>query len=169
VAELLLWIGPAIAVGSFALSVWNTVQIRRRDAQQQAEQVTAWLVHYDGEQDHPHRVYVGLRVRNASSQLVYDVIAQTILLQGGGRKTAVGDTDEHNRELGALIGTVPPGELTTRIGTWGGGMHRKLGIELAFQDAGGRYWLRRGNGKLKRVYKHPLDLYHIARPVGWQY
>jgi hypothetical protein len=67
-----------------------------------------------------------------------------------------------------LVGNVPPGEITTRIDNSGGGMHRRFWIELAFQDAAGRFWIRRGNGTLERVDKHPIDLYSIGRPVSWE-
>jgi hypothetical protein len=52
--------------------------------------------------------------------------------------------------------------------TGGGGMHKRFGIELAFKDAAGQLWVRQGDGTLKQVKKHPLDLYNISRPVGWE-
>jgi hypothetical protein len=54
-----------------------------------------------------------------------------------------------------------------RIEQPGQGMMRRYGIELAFQDAGGCYWLRQGNGILKQIDQHPVDLYGIPRPVPW--
>jgi hypothetical protein len=71
-------------------------------------------------------------------------------------------------EYGALIGNVPPGEINSRINTGGGGMHIRHAIEIAFRDAAGRFWLRHGNGTLEEVTKHPLDLYNIEIPVGWE-
>jgi hypothetical protein len=103
-------------------------------------------------------------MHNASNQLIYDVVAEVLL----GRKTAVNDTEERNIESGAMVGSVPPGGFTARIDTGGGALGRRHMIELAFQDAAGRYWLRRGNGKLERVKKHPLDLFNIPRPASWQ-
>jgi hypothetical protein len=159
------WIAPLIAVGSFVLSLWNTFQIRSRDARQQAEQVTAWFVPMPEEQlDQYPETYVGLYVHNATNQIVYDVVAEVVIA----RSTAVGDDEERNLEYGAMIGNVPPGGFTGHINTGGGAMHRRHLIELAFQDAAGRYWLRRGNGKLERIRKHPLDLFNIPRPVSWQ-
>jgi hypothetical protein len=159
------WIGPLIAVGSFALSIWNTVQIRGRDARQQAEHVTAWFVPLPEQyKEHYPETCVGLYVHNASNQMVYDVVAEVVIA----RKTAVGDTEERNIEFGATVGNVPPGGFTGHIDTGGGFLGRRHTIELAFQDADGRYWLRRGNGKLARVRKHPLDLFNIPRPASWQ-
>jgi hypothetical protein len=48
-------------------------------------------------------------VSNSSNQVVYDFIVQTVAVQGAARKTIVGDSDENNREHGAMIGVVPPG------------------------------------------------------------
>jgi hypothetical protein len=141
---------------------------RKHDERQQAEKVTAWFVPYEGEQDSPNKLYDGLRIRNASNELVYDLIAQVVGVQGSFRKTAVGDTEERNNEFGAKVGNVPPGDYTTRIDNSGGGMHRRFWIELAFQDAAGRFWVREGNGILKRVKKHPVELYNIGRPVSWE-
>src|SRR5262249_35855487 len=118
--------------------------------------------------DDPHGVYVGLRVSNASKQLIYDLIAQVVSVQGAFRDTAVGKPEQQNREFGALVGNVPPGETSTRINTGGGGMHLRFSVEIAFQDAAGRYWVRRGNGTLEPTDKHPLDLYNISRPTGWE-
>jgi hypothetical protein len=106
-------------------------------------------------------------VANSSNQIVYDLIAQIVLVQGAGRSTAVGDTPKRNFEWSARVGNVPPGVLTTRIVYPGAGMHKRLAVEIAFQDAGGRYWLRQGNGILKRVEKHPIDLFGLSRPVTW--
>jgi len=65
-------------------------------------------------------VHVGLRVNNASNQLIYDLVAQTVSVQGSFRHTAVGESEERNLEYGALVGNVPPGEIITRINTGGG-------------------------------------------------
>jgi hypothetical protein len=135
----------------------------------QAEHMTAWLIPYDRKQDNPNVHYEGLRLRNASDQVIYDVIAELVAVQGAFRKTAVGDSEERNLEFGVLVGNLPPGEMTTRIGGAGGAMNIRLGIEIAFQDTTGRFWLRHGNGLLEQVSKHPLDLYGISRPVYWEH
>jgi hypothetical protein len=164
VAELLIWVGPLIAVGSFALSIWNTVQIRRRDHRQQAELVTAWFVPLEEQKEEDDPAYVGLRVHNASNQQIYDVVAEVLI----GRKTAVNDIEERNLGFGAMVGNVPPGGYTARINTGGGALGRRHFIEFAFQDASGRFWLRRSDGKLKKIRQHPLELFNIPRPVRWQ-
>jgi hypothetical protein len=46
-------------------------------------------------------------------------------------------------------------------------MNLRFSVELAFQDAGGRNWLRRGKGVLEQVEADPLALYAIPEPVSW--
>jgi hypothetical protein len=173
------WISAIGAVGGGVGTVGAVIvalQLARNQGRQtgeqaqrrQAERVTAWFVPYHGPQDHPHRVYLGLRLQNSSEELIYDLVAQVVGAQGSFRKTAVGDSGERNMEFGALVGNVPPGWRESRINCGGHGMMVRHAIELAFQDAAGRYWLRHGNGRLEQVDKHPLDLYDISRPVGWQ-
>jgi hypothetical protein len=144
-------------------------QNRIREERQQAEKITAWYIPYDGPQPIPGRLLTRFRIKNASDQLVYYVVAQVVGLQGSFRMTAVGDTAERNHEYGCPVGNVPPGELDSMIDGSGGGMHRRFGIELAFQDAAGRYWLRHGNGVLEQTDKHPADLYTLTRPISWQH
>jgi hypothetical protein len=141
-------------------------QSAREEAQRhQAEQVTAWLVPYDGtEKPGPGQMFAGLIVRNGSSEVVYQLIASVVSLQGTYRETRVGSPDIRFR---SFIGQVPPGETKTAIDYGGSGMYRSFGVELAFQDAAGRYWLRQGNGLLQEVDQNPVDLYGIDRPVPW--
>jgi hypothetical protein len=172
-ADWVARLAPAVsAIGTTAAvitSLWLAGRQGRQTSSAQAEQITAWYTPSEEVvQDRPHRLFTAILVNNASQQLVYDLVAQVVGLQGSFRRTAVGDTNERNREFGALIGNVPPGRYATRIDGSGGGMHRRFGIELAFQDAAGRYWLRQGDGVLKRVKKHPADLYNLSRPISWQ-
>jgi hypothetical protein len=166
------WISALGTVAAVVTALWLATRADRKDRareeRHQAEQLTAWFVPYEGKQDDKHKLYVGLCVTNASNQLFYDVIAQVVSVQGAFRNSAVGDADERNHEFAAMVGNVPPGEVTTRINTGGRGMHLRLGIELAFKDAGGRFWLRHANGTLERVEQHPVELYNLSRPLSWE-
>jgi hypothetical protein len=128
--------GALGTVGVIGVSLWLARNQGRDTAAQrkraQAEKITAWFVPYLGKQDNQHAVYVGLKIKNSSNQLIYDLIAETVTVQGAARKTAVGDVEERNRQLVVLVGNVPPGEVTTRINSGGGGMHIRHAIELAF-------------------------------------
>lgn len=121
---------------------------------------------YEGP-DEPGRLFLGLRLQNGSNQLVYQLIASLISTQGAFRETAVGDPRLF--EFRSFVGIIPPGETKTRIEFSGHGMMKRFGIELAFQDVGGHYWLRRGDGALQEVDQPPLALYGINPPVPWQH
>jgi hypothetical protein len=143
----------------------------RREERHQAERVTAWMEPIDNptaeEQQNDLQV---LCIRNASDLLIYDLIAEVVGVQGSFRKTAVGDNGDNNVRLGARVGTVRPGETRARISTDSGrGMYKRFAIEIAFIDAAGRRWLRRADGSLEQVDKHPIDLYDLPRPLGWMY
>src|SRR5215831_18474889 len=139
-------------VVSLGLALKEFRDKRKRDERHQAELVTAWFVPYERPMDEEEKYDAGLRVHNASNQLIYDVVAEVLIR----RKTAVNDTKEKNLAFGAMVGNVPPGGFTAGINTGGGALDARHLIELAFQDAAGRYWLRKANGKLEQVRKHPL-------------
>ena len=139
----------------------------RTRSRRQAEEVTAWL----GEEEFlGEQMYRKFSVQNASRQLIYDAIVSLVSVQGAFRSTAVGDERNGPGSPGfqSLVGNVPPGVREARLDYPGGGMFLRFAVEIAFQDAGGRYWLRRGNGILEEVDQHPLALYGIPAPVTWQ-
>jgi hypothetical protein len=179
-----------IAIYGAVLSTVNSVSQRRRDQRQlrqdqlgmeeaqrrQADQVTGWLVADEGPQER-NRLFYGLMLQNVSNQPVRQLVATVVGTQGSFRRTAVAYVEDHSEMAAAgipsrhyrlFVGLLPPGETKTRIEQPGQGMHQRYGIELAFQDAAGRYWLRQGDGALKQVDKPPLDLYGINPPVPWQ-
>jgi hypothetical protein len=170
-SEVTDWLTAIGTCGAVVTSLWlslNEARVRRKQEQRsQAEKITAWFVPLpeDDPAQGPKCTYTGLRVNNASDQLIYDFVAEYIAV---GRKTAVGRGEQNNIAFGAPIGNVPPGGFTGRINTEGGYIPKRHLIEYAFQDAGGRYWLRHIDGALRRVRKHPLDLYNIPRPVRYQ-
>lgn len=168
VSEITDWLTAVGTCGavvvSLALSLYELRARRKHEERTQAEKITAWFVPLDDPEEQAETTYTGLRINNASDQLVYDLVAEVVI----GRKTAVGDDENRNIEFGAMIGNVPPGGFTGRINTGGGVMARRHLIEFAFQDAGGRYWLRCTDGSLQRARKHPIDLFNIPRPVRYQ-
>jgi hypothetical protein len=163
-----------VAIYGAVLSTVNLVAQRARDRvtatqaqKKQAEQVTAWLDRYDGPEE-PDKLFYGLVVQNTSDQLVHDAIASIVKLTDiNPADTRVGDTREP-RQFRTFVGALRPGQTKTRIENPGQGMHIRFGVELAFQDAAGAFWLRQGNGVLKRIEQHPLALYGIPRPARWE-
>lgn len=168
VSEVTDWLTAIGTCGAVVVSLGlslNELRARRKQEQRnQAEKITAWFVPLDDPEEQANTTHTGLRVNNASEQLIYDLVAEVII----GRTTAVGDSEERNIEFGALIGNVPPGGFTGRINTGGGVMARRHMIEYAFQDAAGRFWLRRTDGLLQQRKEHPLELFNIPRPVRYQ-
>jgi hypothetical protein len=162
-----------VAIYGALLSTFNFRAQRGRDRataaevlKKQAEQVTGWLDIYDGPEEQNTLLY-SLLLQNKSDQPVYDVIASIVRLSDHGlNNTRVGDGHDPY-EFRSLVGVLPPGQKKTRIEQPGQGMHRRWGLELAFQDAAGAFWLRQGNGILKKIKQNPVDLYGIPRPVGW--
>jgi hypothetical protein len=140
----------------------------------QADQVTGWLVKYEGPEE-PGKLFYGLVLQNDSSQPVYDLIANEVVVHGSGYKTAVG-RDRYEVDAGlsphryrAYITLVPPGKTVTRIEHGGGGMYHRFGVEFAFRDAAGLYWLRQGDGILRSITQHPTELYEIPGPaIRWR-
>ena len=163
-----------VATYGAVLSTAALVGQRRRDRlaekdarRHQAEQVSGWLVEDDGPSAPSDRLFAGLVLQNFSNQLVYYLIAGVVTLQGGGPRTAVGDPRPH--AFRSPVGRLPPGETKTRIEHPGSGMYLRVGVELAFQDAAGRYWLRRGDGLLEEVDQSPFELYGIPEPIPWEH
>ena len=169
------WLTAIGTIGAVAVSLSLATREDRRRVQrerrQQAELVTAWL----GEEvpGGEHDLYQVVVIRNASTQSVYQVIASLVSIQGAFRQTAVPDRESRTKRGQVIrfqrtVGQVPPREYETRIQSGGHGMHLKLGVEIAFQDAAGVYWLRHGDGRLKEVHEDPVTLYNLMRPVGWE-
>jgi hypothetical protein len=169
-----------VAVYGAVLSTTNLIVQQRRDRltageaqRRQAEQVTGWLVRdYDGPEV-PDIIISGLVLQNGSSQPVYDLIASIVTVHGAGPRTRVGFgkrvTDDPRSPFTylKLFTLLPPGQTKTRIQHPGSGMGLRCGVELVFQDVAGCYWLRQGNGILKQVSQHPVDLYDLPQPAQW--
>ena len=105
VTDWLTAIGTCGAVVvSLGLALKELRDKRKRDERHQAELVTAWFVPYEGPnekeyepKDEDDEMYSGLRVHNASNQMIYDMVAEVLIR----RKTAVNDTEEMNIGFGA--------------------------------------------------------------------
>lgn len=152
-------IGAVIAALCLARS--DGIRRERQQRRHQAELVTAWLGSEDTFGGHIRQSIV---IQNSSPQSVYLLVASLVAAQGAFRDTAVGDA----RAFRATVGQVPPGKYETHVSSPGHGMHVKLAIELAFRDAAGVCWLRRGNGSLEDISEDPIALYQLPRPISWE-
>lgn len=161
-AEIGTAIGTVGAViVALVLAGAETRRRAREDERRQAEHVSGWMIDLppdeaisDGE---PH---VKLIMQNASNQLVYSTIASIVSAQS---EDHVGGNENYR----TYIGRLPPGISEYKIRHPGHEMHKRFSIELAFEDARGKAWVRRGKGALESIRKNPLAHYNIDPPVGW--
>jgi hypothetical protein len=167
------WFTAVGTCGAVIVSLWiarrDAVHREKREQRQQAELITAWL----GEEAPAdnHQLRQAIVIQNSSHQSVYMLIASLVSLQGAFRDTAVPSPRPKKRgriDWQAHVGQVPPGQHETSIRSGGRGMNLKLGVELAFRDAAGTCWLRRGDGRLEQVKYDPATLYNLDLPIGWE-
>jgi hypothetical protein len=166
-------LGPAMgAVASTAAAVIALVVAFRgakKVRSEQAEQITAWFTGAEmrvrGVGD--GKEYVDVEINNASNQVVYDLIAQVVVGRPPFHGVARPGAKHLNAEYGSRLGAIPPGRRTVSLRYPGAGMHKRLGIELAFQDAAGKFWFRAAQGTLKPIKESPADFYGLDHPVSW--
>jgi hypothetical protein len=133
----------------------------RADKRHQAEQISGWMEDLPpAEMFIDNAIYVKLIMLNSSNQLVYNSIASVVAAQSGEH---VGRNEDYRNYLGRL----PPGRTEYTVKHPGHGMHKRFSVELAFEDSGGRTWVRSGKGALKQVSQDPLAFYGISPPVSW--
>jgi hypothetical protein len=105
-------------------------------------------------------MHATLILQNASDQLAYNPIASVV---NAHTEAHVGQDLDYR----TYVGLLRPGRTEYTIKHPGRGMHKRFAIELAFEDAGGRAWLRKGRGALSHIRQDPLAFYGIDPPVGW--
>jgi hypothetical protein len=68
-----------------------------------------------------------------------------------------------------FVSQLPPGRNEPLSVEWNvGDWTARPGVEIAFQDAAGRSWVREWNGKLSEVEKtDPLKRLGLEEPLGW--
>lgn len=136
----------------------HTQEVRRR----QAELITAWV-----EQDDPSYPWVWVTLANASDQVVYRVVISALSIVDGSPVPRPSNPREWRR----FISQLPPGQKKPVSVEWyvATGVARP-GVEIAFQDAGGRHWIRDTSGKLVEIKKtdhlKPLGL---EEPLDWDF
>lgn len=159
------WAGAIATFLAVLVALWVAGADARRRAKtnkrHQAEQISGWM------EDLPPKetiidgvMYVRLIMQNSSNQLVYNLIASVVSAQAGQH---VGTNLDYRNYLGRL----PPGRTEYTIEHPGHGMHKRFSVELAFEDSGGRTWVRSGKGALRQVKHDPLAFYGIDSPVSW--
>ena len=135
----------------------------------QAQRISAWI---GGHPATPIRATEGkamptfATLLNASHEPVYRVVVWLVSIQGAAPRTGE-EMQKMEADASRMLGAVPPGTFVVSLpGDWGG-MHRHPGVEIAFADAAGLHWIRRGSGALEEIPNDPLDHYGISLPVDW--
>lgn len=144
-SDLADWVA-AIGTAAATLIAAGALAVQQRDRRRaQAEAVTAWIK----EREEPSRVVATLHVLNSGTQPVFQVVVRAVGYKG------------HTRDAWPL-GELPPGEQTQTGGReWGDHMDdvEPPRLEIYFQDAAGRGWHRKPNGRLGRAWR-PRTAYH---------
>lgn len=128
----------------------------KRHKREQADLVSAWIAK---EED----VYAWIAVSNQSNLPVYKVILSTVNIQG---KAASGIESPNDHR--ALLSVAPPGKWYTKL-LIQRGMSFIPGVELAFMDNKGQYWVRTGDGILRAIHQPSYEYYNLTMPVSWEY
>jgi len=158
--DLATWIGGAAA---FLLLWWTVSQILRQRKYEHAEKISAWVAD-EGPNKHTY-----VDVSNGSNWPIYEVVVNLVAYQGAAPLTGR-ELNNFPKELikyRKMYQVVPPGKHTEAFAGFYRGMHLHPGVEIAFIDKAGRYWIRNAQGKLRKLKNSPLDYYEILRPISW--
>lgn len=145
-------------------------QARRADEEErsQAETVAGWLA--PKRREVPARGYTQVKmpradlsgglslimshtdpvayIRNGSQVPIYDVVVLMVPVQGAAPRNGEAMGFENHGTVRRFL-VMPPGTYWTELKSPPGGMHIRFGVEVAFRDAAGKAWVRRGNGTLE--------------------
>lgn len=166
-----------VAVGSIATAVAVIVALVQvygerksrleAETQGQASLVATWLGGRPPRGQAVPTGDLGVTLRNASSEPVYDVVVWLVLVQGAGPRSG-----EESAKVGgmrpATLAILPPGSYWSSVGGWSPGMYARPGVEVAFTDAAGRHWVRRAHGRLDQLASDSVTHYGLSRPVDWE-
>lgn len=152
-------------LGAVGVALWLAGREARRqrsqESRRQAEFATAWIASETMDSaGHPQLIVV---VGNASHQSLYQVIVSLVAIQGAWRR----DGREY-AGYRAFLWQAPPGETTAQISYEGHAMSLRFSVELAFRDAAGRSWRRRGDGMLEQLSTGPAAFYAVPEPIPWE-
>lgn len=165
-------LGPAMGAIASAFAAMVAVRVASRSSSQllkeQAQKITAWLDNEEpnketGAGDPQYLV----RLSNASQQSAYDIVVRVVRVPNRPNFEALPKLAEADIVDTKYILTLPPGQRTVDVMTPSSGMHRRFGVEFAFQDAAGTFWYRNSVGVLSKIPKHPVDYFGLSWPVGW--
>lgn len=131
------------------------------EKRKQANGVSAWLskkVFHSGHLTKPIII-----LNNNSDSPIYNVVISIVDAQN---KNSMGE--ETSEELRQTIDASPLGQRYCFAPKGYNGMNFHPGIEIAFSDANGVHWVRRGNGRLEILTDNPFAHYKVPQPVTYE-
>ena len=128
---------------------------------EQASSVWAWI-----EPSESGDGLYDIVLSNQSDGLVYDVVATVVTRYGSGSKDG---RRCPGKEHTVLLPSLKPGNRRFSVGHIDLSMFKVPGVELSFNDKLEASWIRRADGKLRRLRCKggPLGYYRIQLPVDW--
>lgn len=148
------WVGGIGTTAAVIVALWQsgreTRKRRHEEERAQAGLVAAWIV------PRPYEIEAGLvsgelivDLQNCSSTPVYTVVVTLVPIKGSAPRNSEG-MDSAVR-LSKLLMVLPPRRFWTEFSRPSMAMGMEYGVELAFRDAAGESWVRRGNGALESL------------------
>lgn len=106
-------------------------------------------------------------VKNASESPVYAVVVSLVALQGT-QLPPNGEEASEEEGVQKIFDVLPPlsVEAVQFSNVWHG-MSTHPAVEVAFRDASGICWVRRKNGRLKKIRKDPLEHFGYDKPRSY--
>lgn len=154
-------------VGAWGTAVVGLLQIRNErhlrraaDRLSQASKISGWLIDAGS-------APALAAVNNASATPVFEVVISINALQG--REPARTLSGANLRTFRTYLSVLPPGCFTVMVPSSGRAPGIQFELEVAFTDAAGRFWIRKGNGMLDPTRKAPTAYYRIPHPIDWTY
>ena len=107
---------------------------------------------------------------NHSNQPVTRAVVTQVYVGNGPKSASEYPNQEYLREYQREVIEIPPGESEIHVNglVAPNTLAPQPGVELAFIDQNGFYWLRRANGTLAQISEAPESYYHLEEPLPWQ-
>jgi len=139
----------------------NQLQKEKAETERKKQAVGAsvWLT----KRTFSHASHKLIILNNNSDSPIYNVIASIVDTRN---KDAKGE--ETPEEFRRIIDAVPPGQTYCFAPTGYSGMGFHASVEVAFSDANGVHWVRRGNGRLEELAEEPFIHYAIPQPPTYE-
>ena len=164
------------AVAANLIITWHQIKadkaIRKREEEiSQARYIAAWRDSSIDRHKGPEGTnccYSPTVLQNSSTLPVYEVIISCVGQYGAGPAMHSEDNDGNSFEWRTQVSPLPPGKWLVWLPTCGSGMGGVTSVEVAFIDAAGRSWVRRGNGSLEAIPERPVTFFSVVQPCAWE-